>query len=375
MTKNLDCLAQILNNLDIKIGSLPVKEKEGTMPSKRQPNWCYADEKLQRFLVTCGPLTDCHRHLDRQWTLDEEGIELVRTGASLMQKWEYIERIKAKPSYLKTMRPRILRAVEDMIRQGIFYCRTYIDVDENVALTALSAALHVKEEVRKRYGFGLQIAASPVKGLHTKKVLGLFREGCRLADVVGGLPSRGRKNIADYETTRQGMRTIFRLAQEFNKPLDVQIDQANHPLEKESAILCEIAQEFRERGYEQPITAVHCISLAAQEDEEMRRVAQRFHDLHINVVVCPRAAIDMRQERAVQAPVHNSITPVVELAEAQVTVGMGIDNVSDIFMPLITGNFMEELKTLACAIRRQYDFELLARIATANGREILGISS
>ena len=76
-------------------------------------------------------------------------------------------------------------------------------------------------------------------------------------------------------------------------------------------------------------------------------VAKQLAELDIGVIVCPSAAISMTQHSEKQAPIHNSIAPVKLLLDHGVKIGLGVDNIEDVFMPLCDGDLDFELRTLA----------------------------
>lgn len=80
----------------------------------------------------------------------------------------------------------------------------------------------------------------------------------------------------------------------------------------------------------------------------------------------------MRQLDDKVAHVHNSIANVPEALDAGVTVALGVDNVYDFYQPFIDADMWVELRMLQEACRF-YEFELLVKIATENGRKILGM--
>lgn len=63
------------------------------------------------------------------------------------------------------------------------------------------------------------------------------------------------------------------------------------------------------------------------------------------------------------APLHNSIAPVPKLLDAGVPVYLGVDNVYDLFMPLVDGDLWFECRLLMEACRF-YDIDRVAKIAT-----------
>lgn len=337
----------------------------------------WAIRKLNRLLRTYGGPVDCHRHVDQDDSFDKQ---LYLDGQkNLDRKWILMDTLKSKPSYVLSLAQRIAEAIEYMMRQKIIACRTYIAVDDVIGLEGLFAAITVREVYREQAGFVLQIAAYPIRGCDTKQKRKLLERACKKtagvkgADLLGLLPSRGRAHAADYKTSEKNMEKGFEIAYHFGKAIDLQIDQTNYPYERESEILCDVATKFRDKGYDYSIAATHCISLGSQNEKDIRNVARAFQKLGISVITCPHAAIDMRQDRHVLIPMHNSIAPVDILIDEGVTVGVGTDNVSDIYMPLVTGDLREEIRELGFAIRNQYDLELLAKIATVNGRKILGL--
>ena len=72
------------------------------------------------------------------------------------------------------------------------------------------------------------------------------------------------------------------------------------------------------------------------------------------------------------APIHNAITPVDELLEHDLVVAIGSDNIHDVYKPFADGDMMFELRLLleACKI---YDVDQLVKIATTNGKKVLGL--
>merc|ERR1712070_821134 len=82
----------------------------------------------------------------------------------------------------------------------------------------------------------------------------------------------------------------------------------------------------------------------------------------IGVVICPSAALSMKQ-LPMQAPLHNSLGPFVKLKEAGVRTYLGIDNIADLFMPVVDGDMWTEARMLMEACR-YYDLETVADWAT-----------
>jgi cytosine deaminase len=67
------------------------------------------------------------------------------------------------------------------------------------------------------------------------------------------------------------------------------------------------------------------------------------------------------------------VTPVDEMLPHGITVGIGTDNINDIWMPFNDADLWLDLRVLLEAARI-YDLDQLVTIATANGRKILGLT-
>jgi cytosine/adenosine deaminase-related metal-dependent hydrolase len=244
------------------------------------------------------------------------------------------------------------RGIDSMIYQGVSKCRTFIDADQIVGLLPMKVALKLKREYAKK-GFDLQLAVQPLEGVLEPEAQKMFVQACEMADVIGGLPDRDEDPIAHMDF-------IFNLAKEMNKPVDVHVGQNNIPSENESEM---VADKTLEHGLEGQVRLVHAISLACQPKEHRQRVISKLKETGIGVVVCPSAAISMKQQSDILAPIHNSIAPVMELIEGGVDVMLGVDNIHDLFMPLVDGDLWFECRLMMEAIRC-YDLELIAKIAS-----------
>jgi hypothetical protein len=89
----------------------------------------------------------------------------------------------------------------------------------------------------------------------------------------------------------------------------------------------------------------------------------------LQFVSCPSAWIDHpRTERL--SPTHNSITPIDELLEWGFVVGIGTDNIEDIYKPYCDGDMFFELR-LALEACKIYDEDALEDLAYNNGLKIL----
>ena len=160
----------------------------------------------------------------------------------------------------------------------------------------------------------------------------------------------------------------MKIAREQNKRLDVHVDQENNPFENETEML---ARKTIEHGLEGRVAAIHAISVSAKPAIEQDRIVRLLRDAGVSVICCPSAALSMKQ-LDMQGPLHNSIAPVPKLLDAGVPVYLGVDNVYDLFMPLVDGDLWFEARLLMEACRF-YDIDRVAKlVADKSGIWITG---
>jgi cytosine/adenosine deaminase-related metal-dependent hydrolase len=142
----------------------------------------------------------------------------------------------------------------------------------------------------------------------------------------------------------------------------------NREGEKETELL---ARKVIEHGVEGKVTAVHGISIACQPKWYREELYKLCKDSGLSFVACPSAWIDHPRCEVMQ-PFHNAVTPVDELIQHDITVAIGSDNIHDVYKPFSDGDMFFELRVLleSCKI---YDEEVLVKIATENGRKVLGL--
>ncbi|HYC34775.1 MAG TPA: amidohydrolase family protein, partial [Candidatus Paceibacterota bacterium] len=303
-----------------------------------------------------GGFVNCHAHYDKAFYITKEGLET--SMIDMEAKWNLSDDIK-RNSTQEQIEERIRTALDIMIKQGCKLTATFVDAYDAVGHKAIDAALKVKEEYKDK--ITLLIATQPLGGLVNDEARALFESICAKADIVGGLPSKDRPQDDlnfDY---------LFEIAKKLNKPLHVHIDQENNPNERDTERLIDYTIKH---GYQGRVVAVHAISVSAQPKEYRTEIYKRMANAGIAVIVCPSAAIGMRQLDPLTSPLHNSIANVPEMLEAGVLVGLGTDNIADFYQPFIDGDMWTEVRLLQEACR-YYHFDLVVDIASKNGRKIL----
>ena len=292
-----------------------------------------------------------HAHLDKSNLINRES--LYKTSVHMKDKWFIME--EYKKNYSKSeLYSRMNESVKHIVRQNCKHIRSFIDVDSTVGLLCVQTAKKLKNNWKSE-GVHIQLATQPLEGLVGKDSnIKLFEEAAEICDIVGCLPSR------DYEKSAEHLDIAFTTAKRLGKDVEAHLDQCNIPSENETNLFCDFVEKYDYCG---KARTVHSISLACQPLTEQERVARRLASLDVGVIVCPSAAISMKQSPEIYAPIHNSIAPLKVLLDAGVNVGLGIDNMNDIFMPYCDGDLTFELRLLAEATRT-YDIDILQKIAT-----------
>ena len=319
-------------------------------PEPRPEPWNLKAEFF-RSVAELGGFANYHAHFDKAYLISMDNLKLGQVD--MQKKWELYKYLKENYTF-EDLVERISRGVEMMIAQGVTYCRTLLDADSTVKLLPVKAALEVKERYKGRIHF--EIGTQPLQGVIDPESRKSFEEACGLADVVGGLPSKDRPRPEKH------IDILMSIAKDQGKRLDVHVDQENNPFESETELL---ALKTMEHGLEGRVSAVHAISLAAKPKMEQDRIVRLLKDSGVSVIVCPSAALSMKQ-LDLNGPLHNSIAPFTSLLEAGVPVYLGVDNIADLFMPVVDGDMWFECRVLMEAARF-YDIRRVAEVACDKG--------
>ena len=304
-----------------------------------------------------GGWINAHGHFDRSYTVTPR--TLSQSSALMEKKWTLVDTVKRQSSE-KDYFERIDASVKTMIAQGVSAAATFIDVDSLTELRAISAAVAVRKKYRKT--FTLLLINQVLKGVVEKSARLWAEKALEYVDIIGGLPSKDRPNDSKH------LDILFSWAKATGKMVHVHIDQENNPKEHDVNMLTRKTIEY---GLEGKVGAIHAVSLAAQSPKKRKESYREMKAAGLFVVCCPSAAISMKQ-LPYRSLLHNSIAPVPELVAAGIPVALGVDNISDIYQPLIDGDMYTELRFLAEA-NRFYNIDALVDIATKNGRTALGI--
>lgn len=298
-----------------------------------------------------------HAHIDKSHTMGGIKSTLQSTLSSqceihMKQKWIMMQDIKRGYTGEDLLK-RMEHTVNNLVKQNCKHIRTFIDVDEVVGLECIYGAVKLRD-IYRHFGVNIQIAPQPLGGLvGNDKNIELYERACEYSDLIGCLPS------IDGENAEEHLDIAFRTAVRLRKPIEAHLDQLNIPSENETEMFCDFVEMYDMRGMAR---SVHSISLSCKEESKQDEICARLSDLDIGVIICPSAGISMTQHSEYVAPIHNSLAPLGCLLKHNVRVGLGVDNIHDLFMPFCDGDLDFELRLLAEACRC-YDIDVLKRIA------------
>lgn len=318
-------------------------------------------EMLEPAIARNGGWVNTHAHADRNFTLSPEVLEL-RRKCSLQQKWDALDQLK-RDSTEEDFYRRFSLFFELMIRQGCTACATFVDIDPQSEDRAIKAGIRAREHYADQ--LTVKFANQTLKGVIESEARKWFDIGAELVDIIGGLPKRDER---DFGRAADALDILLGTAKAQGKMVHVHVDQFNLSSEYETEFL---ARKTIEHGMQGRVVAIHGISIGAHSKMYRQRLYSLLKEAGVMVVCCPTAWIDTARSEAI-GPMHNSMTPVDELVPAGVTVAIGTDNVCDAMVPWSAGDMWHELQLLATGCRFD-DFDALVKIASENGRKVLGI--
>ncbi len=329
---------------------------------------------IENLVRKHGGYVNGHAHLDRACTIDPRYLEhygitpLQATSASLRVKQSLVGELHQGEAYSALdLERRISSVLKGSVRMGVREIISFIDATPDIGLRAIEIAANLREKYRDV--ISLKIAAHPIFGFKPEPDgrelrWELFQKACFIADIIGGLPERDdRPDSIGFD---EHIIRILNLGKALGKPVHVHVDQDNDPRQHQTINLIEAVRWIgapKIPGTCSPtVWAVHAISPSAYPEQKFRKVLEGLRAQNIGVIVCPRASISMRQNRALSAPTHNSIARVLEMAYFDIPILLGTDNIADMFVPTSSGSMLWEVLRMADDLRF-YIPEVLAKLA------------
>ncbi len=321
-------------------------------------HWRLKEDITSRIKAN-GGWVNAHAHIDRAYTITQENFALSQKLRQ--EKWTLNDELR-RHSTVDQIYDRMAKAIERMLEQNVTAIGSFIDVDCNVKDKAIKAAI----KIREKYGKDITIKYlnQSSNGLFSKKkeAREWFELGAEFVDIIGGLLK------ADAGRESEHLDILLSTAKKQHKMVHVHVDELNIPQEHETELL---AKKAIEHGMQGKVVAIHGISINAHPKKDREKIYTLMKKAGVMCISCPVSWLNERRSEEC-TPIHNPITPVDEMLPHGITVGLGTDNIADIWMPWNDADMWMDLRVLLEAARI-YDIDELVKIATVNGRKILGI--
>lgn len=330
----------------------------------------------QEFLDMCGKfggIFNAHAHLDRAYTLEDKYLRHIGTtpleasSLPLSVKQNLVGDLHKGLAYTKeNLLERLTYAIELQIAYGVTRIDTNIDATPDLpedGLLAINVALELKRKYAIR-GLDLRVAPTPIFGFKqgTDNRLSrwdVFANAVEKCDYLSLLPEKDDFPKGSDSDGKVGFKRHIRmgleLACKLGKEVQFHLDQMNIPSENGTERLLDVLEVLDMpvvSGVKGPtVWIIHMISPSAYDETRFARLIERLLEFHVGVIVCPSAALSMRQLRSIEAPIHNSIARVLELVKRKVPIRLGTDNIADVFVPQGDGDMLTEVKIGGVGLR------------------------
>lgn len=293
-------------------------------------------------------LQDWHCHFDRALTCSDEFYAHKKRSvasyirAPLVLKQDAIGDLHLGLAYTSaSLEKRMSHIVEANIAAGVTMLNGIADTSPDIDGRAVRAALVVKKKYKGK--IAINVGGYPIFGF---KTLGSDRqrhleEMVPHVDFLLGLPERDDRNEPGNNVGFEGhLGILFDMALRHKiKHVQVHVDQTGREDERGTERLVEavryvfatVPKEKRPK-----VWAVHMISPSSYGEDRFWALVRNMKLLNIGVIICPHAALSMRQIRSHEVPMHNSIARGLELLASGIDVRFGTDNIVDILMPAPT---------------------------------------
>ncbi|RJT07476.1 amidohydrolase family protein [Halococcus sp. IIIV-5B] len=340
---------------------------EGILPAGKG-NWGAYDAD-QRFdaegrLVT-PPLVEPHTHIFNSLS---EGRPNKNQQGTLEQGWRTGE-LNREGRTKESVKARARRVISWFATYGITRVRTHLNVSDAEAsrYTSAEAMLEIRAEFAGTVE--LQLVGVPSPGFARDEALydrleTMLEMGI---DVVGGWPHREdtrEKGIAHVQAALE-------LAEEYDRPVDLHIDETDDPHSRYTEVLASMANDL---GIGERVTASHTTAMHSYPNAYADKLRRLLAKSGVSVITNPLSNAVL-QGRYDDYPRRRGHTRVDELSEAGVTVGVGQDDISDSANPYGDGDPLKMLYHFAhfAHKNRLDDAADLWEMLTENNAEVYGL--
>lgn len=315
-------------------------------------------------LVT-PPLVEPHTHLDDTLLAGNPYWNETKT---LEEGWRTTHKIRADMD-VESYKRRARKLLQWFLANGITRVRSHVNTGPE-DLKAVDALLDLQAEYADV--IELQLVAFPSASLYDgdEGKLDRFEEAIKMGvDIVGGIPHKEHTR----EKGVKHVQTIVDLAEKYDKPLDPHIDETDDPQARFTETL---ASEALERGIGERTTASHVTAMHSYSNAYADKLIRLIAESGISVITNPMSNAVL-QGRYDDYPRRRGHTRIAELHDAGVTVGIGQDDVVDLFHSYGDGDPLKTAFVLVhlAHMNGQDDVETLWNMLTEANASIFGVDS
>jgi len=310
--------------------------------------------------LTTESFVNTHLHLCKVYTLsmmDEEALKDYH-GAGMGKAMTAIElaaRVKEKYDQSWIV-PNVRKAMALSAKYGCTHTRAFADVDSKAKLEGVKSLIQVRDEFKGIVD--IQVVAFAQDGVVREPgAADLVRQAMELgADVVGGIPWI---EFADADIAEH-VRVIFDIAQEYNKPVSMLVDDAGDPGLRSLELM---ALETIKRNWHGRSLAHHARAMALYPKPYLQKIAALMKQAQMGVVSDPHTG-----------PLHARVR---ELLEENVLVCLGQDDISDAYYPFGRNNMLEVafLNSHLLWMTTRQEMEVLYDMVTTEAAKCIGLDN
>lgn len=315
--------------------------------------------------LACEPFVEPHLHLDYANTVGQPRFNQSGTLFEAIEIWTEHKAL----GYVNhdTVMENALAAVRSEVAHGVGFIRSHVDVTDP-ELVALDTLLELREKVA---GWcEIQIIAFPQSGITTyPRGAELMEEAMRRgADVVGGIPHFEWSREAGVDS----LRTVFDLAERYDKPIDVHCDE----IDDDQSRFLEVMAEFTVAcGMQGRVTAAHAVAAGYYGAGYLAKLIPKLVAADMCFAVNPTENLHL-QGWGQAAPMPRGVAPIREFTEAGLNVSFGQDSIADPWYPIGEGALLRILDS-ALHVGHMLTEEFMRRcldFISVNGAVNLGVT-
>ena len=296
-------------DVEIADGRLVAAVPAGAAPGLGEPEW-----------VATRPLRNWHCHLDKSLAGERWLPRPARRSVRAIARAEP----GLRRALDRTGTERAADLLRAMVAAGTAAVRSHVDIGPAYGLQNLTDV----QAACQRLGGAVEceLVAFPQQGMRGRGTVRLLAEALQAgAQLIGGLDPGGFDG--DVEG---GLETIFTLATGADVPVDIHLHDLG---ETGLRTITRIADLTVQTGWQGRVAVSHALVLGELDARILSAVARRLGQAGVRIITgvipdCP-------------------VPPVGELLRAGVDVGIGSDNIADIWSPFGSPDVLAKVRALA----------------------------